>query len=102
MMIRSFRMKVLLEESVVAQLEGGNFEAGLYIIVPQETTSPVVAFYWHEGEHFREASRKDVSCNFIRYLVELCDYVFICVEGSSDFHTLATSMASSRSKASRT
>ncbi|GLJ34388.1 hypothetical protein SUGI_0691360 [Cryptomeria japonica] len=102
MLIRILRMKGLLEESVVAQLEGGNFEAGLYIIVPLETTSPVVAFYWHEGEHFREASRKDVSCNFIRYLVELCDYVYICVEGSYDFHTLATSMASSRSKASRT
>eukprot|EP01018_Ginkgo_biloba_P033752 Gb_25339 [translate_table: standard] len=75
-------------------------EPGLYAGVVREEA--ILIFYWHQGEHFKDASRKDVSCNFIRYLVELCDYVHVCVEGNYPFDALIASAKSACSKQKRT
>ncbi|XP_057849511.2 uncharacterized protein LOC131060350 [Cryptomeria japonica] len=98
MMIEIFHKQCLVGDSVVSEMKLGQFMPGLYVIVPKEATGTLVAFYWHEGEHFKEASRKDVSCNFIRYLVELCDYIYVCVEGEYNFGALAIAAAKSPSK----
>ncbi|GLJ34369.1 hypothetical protein SUGI_0691060 [Cryptomeria japonica] len=102
MIIAAFRKESLVDYSVLAVMEGGLFEAGLYVSLPDKV-SCVVVFYWHEGEQLKQASRKDVSCNFIRYLVELCDSVYVCAEGSYPFEALAASAgtASSIAKPSR-
>ncbi|XP_057826276.2 uncharacterized protein LOC131038027 [Cryptomeria japonica] len=101
MIISAFRKESLVDDYVLAKMERGLFESGLYVSLPDKARS-VVLFYWHEGEHFKQASRKDVSCNFIRYLVELCDTVYVCVQGSYSFEALATAAAKPSSKDERT
>ncbi|GLJ34354.1 hypothetical protein SUGI_0690750 [Cryptomeria japonica] len=100
MIIRIFRKESLVDERVLAEMEGKSrgrtgLEPGLYVSLP-EGGRGVVVFYWHEGEHFKQASRKDVSCNFIRYLVELCDRVYVCMEGSYPFEAMAGSAIGAR------
>ncbi|XP_057849508.2 uncharacterized protein LOC131060346 [Cryptomeria japonica] len=90
MIIRIFRKESLVDERVLAEMERRRFEPGLYVSLP-EGGRKVLVFYWHEGEHFKQASRKEVSCNFIRYLVELCDRVYVCMEGSYPFEAMAAS-----------
>ncbi|GLJ34389.1 hypothetical protein SUGI_0691410 [Cryptomeria japonica] len=101
MITRIFRKESLVDGCVLAEMEGRLLEPGLYVSLPEEGCT-VVVFYWHEGEHFKQASRKDASCNFIRYLVELCDSVYVCMEGSYPFQALAASATSASSKAKRT
>lgn len=101
MVTRIFRRESLVDDSVLAEMEGRLLEPGLYVSLPKERCR-VVVFYWHEGELFKQASRKDVSCNFIRYLVELCDTVYVCVEGIYPFEALAASAKNASLKAKRT
>ena len=82
------------EEEVLDQLE-----PGLYAVVSE---SAVFVFYWHEGEYLKEASRKDVSCNFIRYFVELSDYLHVCVHGYYPFEASASLGRTVSSKGRRT
>ncbi|KAH9288582.1 hypothetical protein KI387_032699, partial [Taxus chinensis] len=72
MMVEIFQNKGLIKDVVLSNLQDGKFESGLYVQVLEKM---LVIFYWHECEHLKNASRKDVSCNFIRYLVELCDSI---------------------------
>ncbi|GLJ33412.1 hypothetical protein SUGI_0672470 [Cryptomeria japonica] len=92
MMICMLRNQGLLGDLVLSKMEeAGEFEPGLYVIVSANSAAAAVVFYWHQGQNFIKASRNDVSCNFIRYLVELCDFVYICVEGSHAFDAMAAS-----------
>ncbi|XP_059065183.1 uncharacterized protein LOC131038022 isoform X2 [Cryptomeria japonica] len=101
MIIHTFRKESLVDDSVLAKMEGRLFEPGLYVSLPDKVSCAVV-FYWHEGEQLKQASRKDVSCNFIRYLVELCDSVYVYVEGNYPFANLAASATRAGSKTKRT
>ncbi|GLJ34377.1 hypothetical protein SUGI_0691170 [Cryptomeria japonica] len=101
MIIHIFRKESLVDDCVLAEMERRLLEPGLYVSLP-EMGSSIVVFYWHEGEYIKLVSRKNVSCNFIRYLVELCDSVYVCVNGSYPFEALAASAASASSKATRT
>ncbi|KAH9288772.1 hypothetical protein KI387_032889, partial [Taxus chinensis] len=87
MMVEIFQNKGLIKDVVLSNLQDGKFESGLYVQVLEKM---LVIFYWHECEHLKNASRKDVSCNFIRYLVELCDSIHVCVRGEPQFGALAT------------
>ncbi|GLJ33416.1 hypothetical protein SUGI_0672530 [Cryptomeria japonica] len=91
MMICMLRNQGLLGDLVLSEMEAGEFEPGLYVIVPANSAAAAVVFYWHQGQNFIKASRNDVSCNLIRYLVELCDFVYICVEGSHAFDAMVVS-----------
>ncbi|XP_057849503.2 uncharacterized protein LOC131060344 [Cryptomeria japonica] len=99
--IRTFRKESLVDDSVLARMEGGLLEPGFYVSLPDKGNRAVV-FYWHEGEELKKASGKDFSCNFIRYLVELCDTVHVCVKESYRFEALAASATSTSAKAKRT
>ncbi|XP_057831411.1 uncharacterized protein LOC131042113 [Cryptomeria japonica] len=101
-MVQVFRKALLIHESVLAKMEEARFEPGFYVTIPQEAAGVLIAFYWHEGEHLKEACRKDMSCNFIRYLVELCQCVHICLGGNYPFEALAASAINTYSKAKRT
>ncbi|GLJ34394.1 hypothetical protein SUGI_0691510 [Cryptomeria japonica] len=101
-MVRVFRKACLIHESVLAKMEAARFEAGLYVSVPQEPAGVLVAFYWHEGEDLKEACRKDMSCNFIRYLVELCQCVRICLGGNYPFEALPASAVNTCCRAKHT
>jgi hypothetical protein len=57
-----------------------NLQPGLHAVVHDDT---LYVIYWHQGQDkLSAATRKDISCNFIRYLVELCDTVHICLDTS--------------------
>jgi hypothetical protein len=95
MMAEAFRKQGFLrEEGVLDELE-----PGLYTLVGE---SAIFVFYWHEGQDLREASRKDVSCNFIRYLVELSDYLYVCVQGYYPFEPSVSWARTASSKGRRT
>lgn len=36
--------------------------------------------YWHQGDRLEEASKKAVSCNFVRYLMDLARTVYVCLD----------------------
>ncbi|EFJ05255.1 hypothetical protein SELMODRAFT_431721 [Selaginella moellendorffii] len=40
----------------------------------------LVLFYWHPDKKFSAARRGDLSCNFIRYLLDLCHTVYCCID----------------------
>ncbi|GLJ34392.1 hypothetical protein SUGI_0691490 [Cryptomeria japonica] len=101
-MVQVFRKACLIHESVLAKMEEARFEPGFYVTIPQEVAGILVAFYWHEGDHLKEACRKDMSCNFIRYVVELCQCIHICLGGNYPFEALAASAINTHSKAKRT
>eukprot|EP00741_Cyanophora_paradoxa_P015292 tig00000194_g14761.t1 len=54
---------------------------GLYVWVG-ERESPHV-FYWQAPNGFRDVNRKNVTCNFIRYMTELCDHT-VCLLDSME------------------
>ncbi|GLJ34362.1 hypothetical protein SUGI_0690900 [Cryptomeria japonica] len=99
--IRTLRKESLVDDSVLARMEGRLLEPGFYVSHPDKGNRAVV-FYWHQGEGLKQASGKDFSCNFIRYLVELCDTVYVCVKESYRFEALAASATSTSAKAKRT
>lgn len=74
-------LKLMREDKLLPGLYGALGEKILHIL------------YWHQGESLSEASRKDISCNFIRYLVELCPIVHICLDATG----LEASLLSSKS-----
>ena len=78
-----------IDDSIHKQMEEEKFEAGLYVGRLEQV---IIVFYWHQETHLKDASRKNVSCNFIRYVVDLCDDVYVCVE---DHNLLAATPADS-------
>ena len=78
-MMDIFRTHRIVETSTLRLMEKGHFKPGLYASL-RGTTLHV--FYWHQGRghNMPVASRKDISCNFVRYLVELCHVVHICLD----------------------
>ncbi|KAH9293448.1 hypothetical protein KI387_041354, partial [Taxus chinensis] len=99
MMVEIFQNEGLIKDVVLSNLQDGKFEPGLYVQVLEKV---LLIFYWHEGEHLKNASRNDVSCNFIRYLVELCDSIHVCVGGEPQFGALAAVAKTAALKRKRT
>eukprot|EP01018_Ginkgo_biloba_P007841 Gb_06198 [translate_table: standard] len=99
MMARIFKDMGIIDDSILTQMEEERFEPGLYVGLLKEL---IVVFYWHQGAHLKNASRKDVSCNFIRYVVDLCDNVYACIGEYNLFQALAASAASACHKRRRT
>ncbi|KAL3686196.1 hypothetical protein R1sor_004218 [Riccia sorocarpa] len=56
---------------------------GLYALLSMDKRTLFV-FYWHQGQVFPTASKNGTCVNFVRYLVDLCDTVFILLEGSDE------------------
>ena len=67
------------ENEVWMQIQNDTLAPGLYGCRRDES---VFVFYWHQGHSLPKATRKDMSCNFIRYVFDLCDTVCVCLEGS--------------------
>lgn len=77
-MMDIFRTHHIVDPSTLLLMERGNLPPGLYSSLRRKTLH---LFYWHQGRGaLSPASRKDISCNFIRYLAELCDSVHICLD----------------------
>lgn len=79
-------LTLMREEKLLPGLYGILYEGTLHI------------FYWHQGQSLSDASRKDISCNFIRYLVELCDVVHICLDAAGLESLLVASKSNSSKK----
>lgn len=96
-----FRTHHIVEASTLRLMEKGEFEPGLYASL-RDTTLHV--FYWHQGRGHTMpvASRKDISCNFVRYLVELCDTVHICLDSLGLRPLLISASKSTSEKRTRT
>ena len=67
----------VVDHSIHMQMEEDRFEPGLYVFLLKHF---IIVIYWHQGTHLKDASRKQVSCNFIWYVVDLCDDISVCVE----------------------
>ncbi|GLJ12793.1 hypothetical protein SUGI_0197940 [Cryptomeria japonica] len=91
-------MKVV-DDPILKLMEEGSFEPGLYVSISQEI---LVVFYWHQGTLLKDASRKEVSCNFIRYVVDLCDDVYVCIEEKDVFDSLTAFVANKSHRRRRT
>ncbi|KAL3686193.1 hypothetical protein R1sor_004215 [Riccia sorocarpa] len=80
--LRSYNT-IALDDPVYAKMQDDSLFPGLYALLalPERT---LYVFYWYQGKSLPSASRKDISCNFVRYLVDLCDSVFILVDGSQE------------------
>ena len=77
-MMDIFRTNHIVDRSVLRLMEKGELPPGLYSSLQKKTLQ---LFYWHQGSStMSPASRKDISCNFIRYLAELCSSVHICLD----------------------
>ncbi|KAI5058757.1 hypothetical protein GOP47_0026927 [Adiantum capillus-veneris] len=76
-----FKEKNLAPSSLLISMQSNCLRSGLYACV--DADSKLYLFYWDARDQFVEASRKDVSCNFVRYLMELCETVFVCVDGKA-------------------
>ena len=77
-MMDIFRSNHTVDRSTLRLMEKGELPPGLYSSLQQKTLQ---LFYWHQGSStMSPASRKDISCNFIRYLAELCSSVHICLD----------------------
>eukprot|EP01018_Ginkgo_biloba_P000786 Gb_23347 [translate_table: standard] len=82
MMARIFKDMGIIDDSILIQMEEERFEPAQYVGLLKEL---IVVIYWYQGTHLKDASRKDVSCNFIRYVVDLCDNVYACIEAPATF-----------------
>ncbi|EME28080.1 hypothetical protein Gasu2_62280 [Galdieria sulphuraria] len=60
---------------------------GIYVVIRKQ--SPLVLFVWLPYTSFLSPSMKDISCNFIRYLQELCSQI-ICVNSKEEWETFAS------------
>lgn len=77
-MMDIFRTNHIVDPSTLRLMETGELPPGLYSSLRHKTLQ---LFYWHLGSStMSPASRKDISCNFIRYLAELCSSVHICLD----------------------
>ena len=83
---RILKEMVVVDHSIHEKMEEGKFEPCLYVGLLKHV---IIVFYWHQGTHLKNASRKHVSCNFIRYVVDLCDDVFVCIEENNLLEALA-------------
>ncbi|CAM6087744.1 unnamed protein product [Calypogeia fissa] len=72
------KTKLTEQGDVWAQMQNDSLAPGLYAWLGGNS---LFIFYWHQGHSLPEASRKNMSCNFIRYIFDLCDTVYVCVEG---------------------
>ncbi|EFJ31667.1 hypothetical protein SELMODRAFT_408444 [Selaginella moellendorffii] len=91
------REKAFVEEDI-AKLRSDQLPAGLYGALHGRK---LLIFYWQPSKKFTDARRSDISCNFIRYLVELCDVVYSCIELENGGASMA-SIGTSSSKRKRT
>jgi hypothetical protein len=80
----------VVDDSIHKQMEEEKFEPGLYVGHLEQV---IIVFYWHQETHLKDASRKNVSCNFIRYVVDLCDDIYVCVEDHNLLETPAVPVA---------
>ncbi|KAL2635736.1 hypothetical protein R1flu_007215 [Riccia fluitans] len=71
------------DDQVYSKMQDDSLFPGLYTLLAKDKKTLFV-FYWHHGQALPNASRRDISCNFVRYLVDLCDSVFILLEGSQE------------------
>ncbi|EFJ31669.1 hypothetical protein SELMODRAFT_408447 [Selaginella moellendorffii] len=91
------REKAFVEEDI-AKLRSDQLPAGLYGALHGRK---LLIFYWQPSKKFTDARRSDISCNFLRYLVELCDVVYSCIELENAGPSMA-SIGTSSSKRKRT
>ena len=63
-MMDVFRTKHIVDRDTLQLMAKGELQPGLYASLRDET---MYVFYWHDQGHGHTASRKDISCNFIRY-----------------------------------
>lgn len=69
----------IVDRDIIRSMRDGTLQPGLHAAVHEHT---LYLLYWHQGENLSNATRKDISCTFIRYLVELCDIVHICLNSA--------------------
>lgn len=69
----------ILDRDTIGRMRDRTLQPGLHAAVHEHT---LYLLYWHQGENLSNATRKDISCTFIRYLVELCDIVHICLNSA--------------------
>ena len=86
---RILKEMVVVDHSIHEKMEEGKFEPGLYVGLLKHV---IIVFYWHQGTHLKDASRKQVSCNFIQYGVDFYDDVFMCVEDHNLIEALVASI----------
>lgn len=67
----------VIDHSIHVQMDEEKFEPSFHIGLLKHF---IIVFYLHQGTHLKDASRKQVSCNFIHYVEDFCDDVFVCVE----------------------
>jgi len=48
----------VVDDSIHLQMEEDKFEPGLYVGLLKHF---IIVFYWHQGTHLKDASRKQVS-----------------------------------------
>ncbi|CAM6093207.1 unnamed protein product [Calypogeia fissa] len=72
------KIKLTDQRDVWAQMQNDSLAPGLYAWLGGNS---LFIFYWHQGHSLPVASRKNMSCNFIRYIFDLCDTVCVCLEG---------------------
>ena len=89
----------VVDDLIHMQMEEEKLEPGLYVGVLKQV---IIVFYWHQGTHLKNASRKEVSCNFIRYVVDLCDDIYVCAEEYNLLEALAASFISTSHRHKRT
>ncbi|CAK9229490.1 unnamed protein product [Sphagnum troendelagicum] len=58
----------ILDRDAIGRMRDRTLQPGLHAAVHEHT---LYLLYWHRGENLSNATRKDISCTFIRYLVEL-------------------------------
>jgi hypothetical protein len=79
-MLQIFSTVGILNNDTIQSMREEKLQPGLHGVVHDDT---LYVIYWHQGQdNLSAATRKDISCNFIRYLVELCDTVHICLDTS--------------------
>ncbi|MCO5576993.1 hypothetical protein L7F22_030814 [Adiantum nelumboides] len=83
--------KNLAPSSLVRGMYSNCLRSGLYACVNGD--GKLYLFYWDARDQFVEASRKDVSCNFVRYLIDLCEVVFVCLNGKTMEEALNTKVS---------
>ncbi|MCO5596634.1 hypothetical protein L7F22_050701 [Adiantum nelumboides] len=75
-----FRKEGLAPLDFLNRMEANLLTSGLYAST-NGLNGILCLLYWDGRQQAEEASRKDVSCNFVRYLEEICETVYVCLEG---------------------
>ncbi|MCO5591628.1 hypothetical protein L7F22_045617 [Adiantum nelumboides] len=78
---RIVQEKNLAPPSLVHDMHSNCLRSGLYGCLNGD--GRLYLFYWDARQEVVEANRKDVSCNFVRYLIDLCGTVYVCVDGKT-------------------